>query len=104
MPSRKLAPRPAPRQCSPSAMQTPSPPSPTGTPGTAADARSRSGNPRQAGILTGLTVPGARATGPAEAMPNPATEPPATDNASAIIADMAAQTCSAPTPDGVGRV
>ena len=43
MPSRKSTPRPAPRQCSPSAMHTPSPASRTGTSGTAAATRSRSG-------------------------------------------------------------
>ena len=60
MPSMNLAPWPAPRQCSPSAMHNPSPANRTGTPGTVADTRSRIGNPRQAAILTGLMVPSGR--------------------------------------------
>ncbi|CKT41490.1 Uncharacterised protein [Mycobacterium tuberculosis] len=102
-PNRKRAPRPAPSQCSPSAMHTPSPPSRTGTPGTAAATRSRSGKPPQDPMLIGLTRPLCRSIGPAEAIPTPPTAPPATPSASAIISATAAQTCSAPPYAGVGR-
>ena len=64
----KRVPRPAPRQCSPSAMHTPSPASRTGTPGTAAAVRSTTGKPRQAPMLTGLMLPSSRWIGPAEEM------------------------------------
>ena len=69
------APRPAPRQRSPIAMHSPSPPSRTGTPVTAAT-RSTIGNRCHAVMLMGLTVPAGRSIGPAEAMPTPRTPPP----------------------------
>ncbi|EFD45990.1 predicted protein [Mycobacterium tuberculosis T17] len=57
-------------------MHTPSPPSRTGTPGTAAATRSRSGKPPQDPMLIGLTRPLCRSIGPAEAIPTPPTAPP----------------------------
>ena len=64
MPSMNCAPRPAPRQRSPSAMHRPSPPSRTGTPANA-PTRSTIGKRCHAVILMGLTVPACRSIGPA---------------------------------------
>ena len=52
-------------------MQTASPASRTGRPGSAAATRSRIGKSRQAVRLSGLTVPVGRCTGPADPMPAP---------------------------------
>ena len=59
MPSRKLAPRPAPRQCSPSAMHTPSPASRTGTSGHRGRDPVAQRKAAPAAMLIGLTVPAA---------------------------------------------
>lgn len=102
MPSRNAAPCPAPRQCSPSTMHSPSPPRRTGTPLTAAATRSRIGKPRQAGMLTGLIVPSGRWMGPADEMPTPVTLPLASASASVMVSSAAAHTFSASGLCGVG--
>jgi hypothetical protein len=60
-----------PRQYSPSAMQWPSPASSTGRPGSTGRSASTIGYGRQSTMLTGLTVPASRSSGPAEPMPSP---------------------------------
>ena len=77
-------------------MQTPSPPNRTGTPGTAAATRSRSANPRQPAMLTGLTVPALTSMGPAEPMPTASTRPPARSRTFSISSVTTAHTASVP--------
>ncbi len=103
MPSRKRAPRPAPSHCSPSAMQSPSPPSTTGVAGTAAATLSRNGKRCQPAMLIGLTDPLGRSTGPADAIPTAAIGAPAARTTSAIRACTTSHTSSAGAGLGVGR-
>ncbi len=95
-PTMNVLPCPAPRQCSPSAMHTPSPASSTRTPGNSSATAARSGKFCHEGTLIGETVPRAASTGPAEAMPTPAT------TVSPTTVDTTERTASQGSAAGVG--
>lgn len=101
-------PRAAPSQCSAAVMATPSPAKTTGiraprAPSSAAT-RSWTGKPRQASMLTGLTVPREVSTGPALPMPQrTARSHSGSADRSATTSVTAAMTASGSVPRGVGR-
>ncbi len=97
-PSSEAQSRPAPSQCSPRAKHCASPASTVGRPVSSRTSR-RSGNPRQLGMLTGLTVPAARSTGPAQPMPAARGGGP-----SSITSLMRAVRADITSERGVGRV
>src|SRR5215470_11853758 len=72
MPSMLRVPRPAPRQCSPAVRQMASLCTRTGTAPNRSASRSRSGKPRQAGMLIGDTTPAGHSIGPPQPQPRPA--------------------------------
>src|SRR6266536_1020639 len=72
MPSMLLVPRPAPRQCSPAAMQIASLCTRTGRPGKRSASLPRSGKDRHAGMFSGETRPDGHSIGPPQPQPTPA--------------------------------
>ena len=105
MPSIVVRPRPAPRQCSPTAKQIASLCSRTESPSNRSRSRSRSGNACQAGMFSGETFPAGHSIGPPQPHPTPASAVAGCTSASASTrvtsASSVRHSCSASSSRGV---